>query len=423
MVWSRPSVQRTLTRKGRRPSGSGSLAARCRKLFVSPRATLVRLSGRTVGASGYGARVSLDWPRALAWRMRQQLLDPVGTESVAGVVRRLGAIPAQLDAAAELAVRARRERSRSGEVARALTEGRIIKTFAFRGATHLMTPEDGGSYLALRAASRMWELPSWQSYYGLKPSDWPFLREAVREALADGPMTRDELGAAVTARHRFRHLGFAFADQARTLLKPLAWQGDMSFGPPRDGHPTFQRLDSNPRWAGLPDLDEAGTRAVEAYFRAYGPATPDHLRYWLGEGLGAGRKRIQSWMAGFGDRLAPVDVDGESTYVLREDLEELTAATATTATRLLPGYDQWVLGPGTADAHVVPPTRRTLVSRGAGIAVVGGVVSGTWSLTNDQVVIDWFAEAAPPARDAVAEEVSRLADILDRPMQSTIRMV
>ena len=286
---------------------------------------------------GYGLCVSLSWSNALAWRMRQQLLDPIGTESVAGVVRRLGAIPAQPDIAAELAVRARRERSRSDEVARALAEGRIIKTFAFRGATHLMTPEDAGAYLALRAASRMWELPSWQSHYGLTPSDWPVLREAVREALADGPLTRDELGAAITARPRFRHLGFAFTDRAWTLLKPLAWQGDMSFGPPRDGRATFQRLDSNPRWAGLPDLDEAGMRAVEAYFRAYGPATPDHVRYWLGEGLGAGRKRIQTWIAGFGDRLAPVDLDGESTYVLRGDLAELTSATATTTIRLLPG--------------------------------------------------------------------------------------
>ena len=64
--------------------------------------------------------VSITWSQALAWRLRRQLLDPVGTESVAGVVRRLGAVPAQLDAAAELAVRARRERSRPGEVARAL---------------------------------------------------------------------------------------------------------------------------------------------------------------------------------------------------------------------------------------------------------------------------------------------------------------
>jgi hypothetical protein len=353
--------------------------------------------------------------------MRRQLLDPVGTESVADVVRRLGAVPAQIDAAAELAIRVRRERSRSGEVARALADGRIIKTFAFRGATHLLTPEDGGAYLALRSASRMWELPSWQSFYGLTPADWPQFRAAVRDALADGPMTRDELGAAVTATPTFRHLGFAFADGAGTLLKPLAWQGDMSFGPPRDGRATFQRLDRNPRWAGVPDLDDAGMRAVEAYFQAYGPATPDHLRYWLGEGLGAGRKRVQSWIVGLRDRLAAVDIDGDSAYVLREDLEELAATPATTTVRLLPGYDQWVLGPSTADAHIVPPARRALVSRQANIVIVGGVVSGTWSLNGDDVVVDWFAEAGAPMREALADEVARLAAILDRPLQPTVQ--
>src|SRR5262245_39475208 len=139
--------------------------------------------------------------------MKRQLLDPVGTESVAGVVRRRGAVPATPYPAAELAIRTRRERSRSGEVARALTEGRLIKTFAFRGATYLLTPEEGGAYLALRSASRMWERPGWQSHFGLTPADWPLLLEAVREALADGPLTRDELGAAVTAHPKFRHLG------------------------------------------------------------------------------------------------------------------------------------------------------------------------------------------------------------------------
>jgi Winged helix DNA-binding domain len=353
--------------------------------------------------------------------MRQQLLDPVGTESVEGVVGRLGAVQAQLDSAAELAVRIRRERSEPGEVARALADGRIIKTFAFRGATHLMTPEGAGAYLALRAGSRMWELPSWQSFYSLTPSDWPLLREAVRDALAGGPLTRDELGAAITARPRFRHLGFAFGDNAGTLLKPLAWQGDMSFGPPRDGRATFQRLDRNPRWAGVPDLDEAGMAAVEAYFRAYGPATPDHVRYWLGDGLGAGRKRIQSWIAGFRDRLATVDIDGESAYILREDLEELAATPPNPAVRLLPGYDQWVLGPGTADAHIVPPGTRALVSRGANIVIVGGVVSGTWSLSHDRVAVSWFAEEGPPAGEALAEEVARLATILERPLQSSVQ--
>jgi hypothetical protein len=363
---------------------------------------------------------SISWAQALTWRMRRQLLDPIGTESVDGVVGRLGAVQAQLDTAAELAVNTRRGASRPGDVAHALSEGRIIKTFAFRGATHLLTPEDGGIYLALRAASRMWELPSWQSYYSLAPSDWPLLREAVREALADGPLTHEELGAAITARPRFRHLSFVFAGDAWTLLKPLAWQGDMSFGPPRDGHATFQRLDGNPRWAGVPDLDEAGMRAVEAYFRAYGPATPDHLQYWLGSGLGAGGKRIQAWMTGFGDRLAAVDIDGEPAHVLREDLEALVATQPTTAVRLLPGYDQWVLGPGTADAHIVPPRRRALVSRGSNIAIAGGAVSGTWTLRDDRVAVSWFDEAGSPDREALAEEIARLGRIVARPLQWSV---
>ena len=352
--------------------------------------------------------------------MRQQLLAPVGTASVAGVVGRLGAVAAQSDAAVELAIRPRRQRSRPGEVARAVAEGRVVKTFAFRGATHLVTPEDGGVYLALRAASRMWELPSWQKHYGLTPADWPALRQAVRDALADGPLTRDELGAAVTARPKFRHLGFAFGDGAGTLLKPLAWQGDMSFGPPRDGRTTFQRLDGNPRWTGVPDLDDAGTRAVEAYFRAYGPATVAHVQYWLGEGLGAGRRRIRSWITGFGDRLVEVDLDGQPALVLREYVDELTATAPSTAVRLLPGYDQWVLGPGTADARVVTPARRTPVSRQANLLVSGGVVSGTWSRTDDRLVVAWFAEAGPPPNDAVAGEVARLATILGRPLEPAV---
>lgn len=362
--------------------------------------------------------VSVTWPQALAWRMRQQLLDPVGSASVADVVRRLGAVPAQSDTAAELAVRTRMSRSEPGEVARALDRGDLVKTFAFRGATHLLTPEEGGIYLALRAASRMWELPSWQDHYGLSPADWPRFRATVREALADGPRTRAELGAAVTADRRYRHLGFAFADDAGTLLKPLAWQGDLAFGLPRDGRPTFQRPDRSPPWAGIPDVEEAGPRAVAAYVRAYGPTTPDHVHYWLGDGLGAGRKRIRSWLTGLSDRLAEVHVDGTPALVLREDVDSLAAAKATDAVRLLPGHDQWVLGPGTADPHVVPPARRAAVTRKSDLVVAGGVVSGTWSVAGDRAVVSWFPELGTPPQDALVEEVARVADLLGRPLRS-----
>ncbi len=363
--------------------------------------------------------MTLTWSQALAWRLRQHFLDPVGTASVVDVVGRLGAVQAQVAPAAELSIRLRRQRSRTSDVDQALAEGRMIKSWAFRGAIHLMTAQDGGVFLALRAASRMWELPSWQSYYGLRPVDWPPFRTAVREALADGPLTREELGAKVTARPEFRHLGFAFAKDAKTLLKPLCWQGDMSFGPLRDGRQTFQPLESNPHWAGLPALDDAGRRAVESYIRAYGPATVDHLRYWLAEGLGAG-KRIRSWIADLGDRLATVEIDGEPALIMEEDLDDLAGTRATDTVRLLPGHDQWVLGPGTADRHIVPPARRSLMTRQASIVIIGGVVSGTWTISGDLLAVEHFREAAPLPDQPLAEEVARLGTILGRPLELTV---
>jgi hypothetical protein len=380
-----------------------------------------RRRARVLLGRRYPATVSVTWSQALAWRLRQHLLDPVGSEPVAGVVGRLGAVPAFPEPAAELAVRCRQQRSQAGDVARALAQGRVVKTFAFRGATHLLTPERGGDYLALRAASRMWELPSWQQHYGIAPSDWPRLRAVVREGLADGPLTQEELATVVAGAPGFEHLRRAFTDGSLTLLKPLAWQGDLCFGPPRDGHATFQLLEGNPRWSGLPDLEEAGRRAVQAYVHTYGPTTPEQVHYWLGEGLGAGRRRVSGWLDALGERLTQVDVDGIPALLLHDDLEVLRATPASNALRLLPGYDQWVLGPGTADAHVVPPARRALVSRQANLVVLGGVVSGTWSLSGDAVAVTWFAEAGPPPEEALGDEGVRLAAILGRPLEVRVQ--
>lgn len=363
--------------------------------------------------------LSLTWPGALAWRLRRHHLDPVGSATAPEVVGTLGAVASQLDpAAAELGIRTRQRTSRPGDLGRALDDGRLIRTFAFRGAVHLMTPDQAAIHLAIRASSRMWERPAWRSFYELEPADWPALRAAVREALADGPLTREELATAVAGTPRFRHLTAAFTHPSATFLKPFAWQGDLSLGPARDGRMTLQALAHTPRWPGLPELDDAGERAVEAYLRAYAPVSVDNLRYWLGEGLGARRGMIAAWVARLGDRLSTVEVAGEPRMVLREDEEGLAAAQQTGAVRLLPRYDQWVLGPGTADAHLVPPAVRSEVSRGAHVVVAGGVVVGTWKLVGDAVETSWSAGAARPGKDALEEEVRRLGGILGQDLRS-----
>jgi hypothetical protein len=381
---------------------------------------IAALTRRQVCRVGMGTSTSTEasvtWAQALAWRMQRQLLDPVGSESVAGVVRRLGAVLSMDESLAELAVRTRSTTSRPGELAQALAEGTVIKAFAFRGSMHYLSPEDGGIYLALRSAGRQWELPSWVDHYQLTAEDWPDFRAVVRDALGEGPLTIAELGEALTRHRRYRHLEPVFDEGAGTLLKPLTWQGDMSFGPPRDGQHTFQRLDDNPRWRGIPDLDDAGPRAVTAYFRTCGPATHDHVHYWLGNGLSAGRKRLGGWISGLGDRLVAVDIEGTTAYVVRQDVDALQAAQPTEAVRFLPGHDQWVIGPGTKDVHVTPPSRRDLMTRKANPVIVGGVVCGTWACKADDLTVTWLDERRAP-RAAIEQETARLGGLLGRDLR------
>lgn len=370
--------------------------------------------------------VRVTWEQALAWRMHRHLLDPLGRLPVADVVRRLCGVQAQVASSAELAVRVRRERSRPGEVSRALSEGRLIKTWAMRGALHLLTPEQAGAILSLMAAGRSWERPSWERYFGMSAKHWDLLRRAVREALEGKLLTRDELVAMVTPQRGLGHLDEALRSGWGTLLKPLAWQGDLCFGPSRAGRATFMRPEAaSSRWSGILDPDEAAPIAIVAYFRAYGPATVEQFRNWLARGR-IGARQIRTWVSALGDRLTEVAVDGERAYVLREDLDELASARPTAAVRLLPAFDQYVLGPGREDGHVVRASRRSAVSRQAGwispVVVAGGVVCGTWELDGDRARVAWFREARRPPRGALETEVARLSSILDRDLRAAIRI-
>jgi len=368
--------------------------------------------------------VEVTWARALAWRMRRHELDPSGRLPATEVVRRLCGVQAQVASSADLAVRVRSEAVGAGDVARALAGGDLIKTWAMRGTLHLLTPEDGGAFLSLLAAGRTWERPVWQRYFGLDPAAMDTFRDAVRHVLDGKTLTREELIEAVTVLPGLEHIGDGLRSGWGTLLKPIAWQGELCFGPQTGNRVTFMRTDqASRRWAGIRDPDEAGPIAIAAYLRAYGPSTVSGFGNWLSRGL-IPAKRLQAWFAGLGARLAAVDVGGEPAFVLSEDLDELVATRPSRTVRLLGGFDQWVLGPGTDDPHVIAPTRRAAVSRQSGwiapIVVFGGVVAGTWELDGDAVRVAWFGEAGAPPRGGLADEIARVGAILGRPVAMDI---
>jgi hypothetical protein len=353
--------------------------------------------------------------QALAWRMRRQLLDPPGTLPVAGVVGRLCGVQAQVASSAELAVRVRRKGSRAGEVGRALAIGRLVKTWAMRGALHLLSPENGAAFLSIMAAER---------YFGKTSEQMDVLWRTICELLQAEPLTRVELADAVARR------GLAYADEALRssygeLLKPLAWKGQVCFGPSRDGRVSFTvPAAASRRWPGLTDPEEAAPVAVVSYLRAYGPATFNGLAAWLGGAVD--KRRLRRWFLGLGDRLAEVEIDGRPAHVLSEDLDELASTQPTGAVRFVPAFDQYVLGPGTRDPLVVPAARRAAVSRQGGwispVVLVDGRICGTWELAGEEARIAWFGEAGPPPRDAIDAEVSTLASILGRELRTAIRL-
>ncbi len=358
----------------------------------------------------------VSWPQALAWRMQRQLLDPVGSLRVDGVVRRLGAVQAQVASSAELAIRVRRRTSRKSEVARALANGRLVKTWAMRGTLHLLTPDEGGAFLSLMAAGRSWERPSWVRYFGMTPAQMERLRGVVREAIDERPLTREELIDAVGRKRGFKSVAEGLRSGWGTLLKPIAWQGDLVFGPSVGTRVTFTTPQAaSARWAGLPDPDEAAPTAIRAYLGVYGPATVETFSDWVSGGWFS-KKRMRTWFSDLAHAIVEVDVDGERAWILAEHADELAATRPTTAVRLLPGFDQYVLGPGTKDGHITPAARRTRVSRTAGwispVVVAGGAVSGTWELDGNTVRIAWFKEAGRVPRMKLDGEVDRLSEII-----------
>jgi hypothetical protein len=178
-------------------------------------------------------------------------------------------------------------------------------------------------------------------------------------------------------------------------------------------------------WGGVPDPDEAAPAGIVGYLGAYGPATVDALGNWLSGGW-FGKRKLRDWFSALGDRLVEVELEGQPAHVLAEDLDELASAKPTTAVRLLPGFDQYVLGPGTGDGHVVPAARRAAVSKQSGwispVVVARGVVCGTWELNGERVRVAWFREAGRPPRKALGEEVARLSSILDRDISPAINL-
>ena len=319
--------------------------------------------------------IELCWEQVRAFRLERSL---DGTGGIVETARRLGGVHAQVMSSAELALAARVDDLRVEDVREALWERReLVKTWAMRGTLHLLPADDLPLWAgALRTRSYLWRTAAWTRYFGISLEELETLVAAIGSALDGRGQTRQELTAAVgeLAGPRAQE---QMASGWGTLLKPVAMEGGLVFGPNRGRNVAFV---TPHEWIGPfePQVTEdAMSEVVRRWLRVYGPASHLDLARWWGVSDGRARKALDA----LAEELVEVSVEGRPSRALAEDAAALRGAVAGGRARLLPGFDPHIVG-FFPRAGLVEPEFLGRVSRTAGwispVVLVGEEVVGVW---------------------------------------------
>ena len=360
----------------------------------------------------------LSWPKVLAWRTRRQRLLRRATRSAwLGVVGDIAGLHAQVMSSAELTLWARVDGLAPDAVARSLWDDRsLVKTWAMRGTLHLLPSSEYPVWQAALGTYRHFEKPAWSRAFGVTPAELDALVDAVGTALDGRLLTRDELADEVTRLTGSPALGDKLRESWGALLKPASFRGRLCFAPKAGQKVRFTRPD---RWIGgwTPvDPDHALAEATRRFLGAHGPATREDLaRWWAASPAAAARM-----LAALGDEVAPVEVDGEAAWALGEEVAGLEAATGSRTVRLLPAFDQYVIGSTLHAARLLPGDFKDRVHRPQGwvspVLLVDGRMDGVWRHERSgrrlTVTIEPFVAVPAWARRGAAQEAERLAAYL-----------
>ena len=357
---------------------------------------------------------SLTPDEVLRLRLRSQQLAGPQAGEVAEVVRRMGAMQAQSTRDARLAVRPRGQRIDAAAVTEASNVTRsVVRTWAMRGTLQMLARQDVGWIVnLLRPPPGV--VTARHRQLGLDAGLFARALPAIAEILSGhGPLTRAELVAELAAG------GVAVDPKTQApahLIGYAARQGVICRGPDRsDDEPTYVLLTE---WAGehAPvGPDEALAELARRYVGAHGPATPADFAYWSGLPLGRARRGFEL-VAG---ELEEVDAAGEPAWMLR-GADPPGAGDAAPCVRLLPHFDEYLLGYRSRDL-VLPPRFARRIQAGGGwvraAVLVDGRVAGTWrqQRQRDQIVVtvepfEAIDPAALPGLEAEAADLGRFQD-------------
>lgn len=360
----------------------------------------------------------MNWEQVNAWRMaKHHLTQPVSREQRFEVVQAIGGLHAQLMSSAELSLAARVHDLQPDDVANDLWEARqLVKLWAMRGTLHLLTKADYPLMVAALSTRRNFEKKSWEKYFGVSVKELYAIIEAAQVVLTDEGLTREALADAIAAQSAIPDLREKLLSSWGAVLKPIAAQGYLCFGPNRGQNVSFV---SPEKWLGAwetVDETEALTVILRRFLAAYGPSTPDLFMRWFAlEARDA--KRLFKLLA---DELAEVSLDGKTFWLLRADIDALDAAQATGMLRLLPYFDPYTVSLSRLADTLMDTTYKARVYRGQGwispVILLDGAIVGVWEheqkRTSLQISVELFTPPNDRLRQQIEAEGQRIAAFL-----------
>ncbi len=317
--------------------------------------------------------------------------------------------------AAELSLWTRRRQTTRDDVRRSLWKTReLVKTTSLRRTLHLLPSSDFQLYVAAMRDWSMSQTTSLLRRIGASAAHVDTMIAVVMEALADGPKTQQDLLARARVRASpgmRKWLQFAWS-----AMRPAIVGGLIVYAEPRGAEATFVRVD---QW--LPKqkkVDPADARRALArrFLSAFGPATHRDFTKWSGLPTSVTKPIFDE----LGDGLAPVAVDGEHAFALRDDLDELRAAAPDRSPTLLPSFDTFLLAHQTKD-HLVEKRFYKRVYRNQGwlspVVIVSGRIVAVWFLEERAkgftVDVQPFGSLDAGTRRGIAREAEALSSFLN----------
>ena len=331
------------------------------------------------------------------------------------VVAWFGGVQAQDYSGAKWAVGQRLKKCIDADIERALTEKKIVRTWAMRGTFHFVAASDIRWILAL-LAPRIIERNA-RRYRELELDEETLMEsnEVLKNALQDGShLNRRELLAILQKKGVSTEGQRAHYILQRASLDGLICQEVMH----TNNNPIYMSMDELPETKIL-TRHEALAELTKRYFTSHGPATLQDFVWWSG----LLTKDAKAGMGSIESSLTSETIDGK-TYWYSPSKQDIEFSSPTA--HLLPSFDEYIVGykDRSASLEKMHSKKKNIENIMYPTIALDGQIVGTWKrkFKGNEVIMDLkpFTAFNPAENEALDAAVHSFGEFLKMSVQTNI---